>query len=118
MVSWQYTPQSHQSFGVRQVLHKFCDVPKSTMTEPNETTIQALDKQINASLDVSVEDKKSKRKLLRMMFHMGNLLREQGVSEEFLKKKMPHEAATIMTGGWSAVESRMPRVLAMWKRQQ
>lgn len=88
------------------------------MTEPGEGVIKLLDEQIDASPDVSADDKKTKRKLLRMLFHMGNQLKEQGVGEEFLKKKMPHEAPNIMTGGWSAVESRIPRVLAMWKRQQ
>lgn len=83
----------------------------------NDELIKSLDAQIEASGDVSESDKVSKRTLLRKMFHLGNLLKEQGVSEEFIRRKLPHEAANLMIeSGWGVVDERFKKVLAMWKR--
>ncbi len=79
--------------------------------------IESLDAQIEASEDVSQSDKDTKRALLRKMFHLGNLLKDQGVSEEFIRRKLPHEAANLMIeSGWGVVDERLKKVLAMWKR--
>lgn len=77
--------------------------------------IQQLDAQIDASNDVSPEDKASRREMLRRLFHLGNECRRQGASEEFLRQRIPHESVPIMAGGWDVVPKRIESVMKLWK---
>ena len=82
---------------------------------PTQEQIAELDKQINESTDVSPEDKVSRRELLRRLFYLGNECRKQGVDEDFLRTRLPHEAVPIMAGSWDVVPKRIESVMKLWK---
>lgn len=79
----------------------------------SEELIRALDEQIDASPDVSADQRAKSRELLRRLFHLGNLLRKEGVSEDFLRDRLPTEAMNVST--WKDVDTRKSALLRVYK---
>lgn len=63
--------------------------------KPDEESIKYLDTLIDMSTDVSSFHKKSSRKVLRVLFWMGETLKAKGVPEKFIRKYIPNSAPKI-----------------------
>ena len=63
--------------------------------KPDEEAIRYLDNLIDMSTDVSSFHKKSSRKVLRVLFWMGETLKSKGVPEKFIRKYVPNSAPKI-----------------------
>jgi len=62
---------------------------------PSEEAIEYLDNLINESNDISAFHKKANRKVLRVLFWIGENLKSRGVSETFIRKYLPNSASKI-----------------------
>ena len=63
--------------------------------KPDEESIKYIDNLIDMSTDISSFHKKSSRKVLRVLFWMGETLKSKGVPEKFIRKYIPNSAAKI-----------------------
>jgi hypothetical protein len=63
--------------------------------KPDDEAIEYLDNLINMSEEVSQFHKKSSRKVLRVLFWMGETLKAKGVPEKFIRKYIPNSAPKI-----------------------
>lgn len=81
---------------------------------PNETTINYLDNLINNSTDINDFNKKSNRKLLRVMFWMGETLKNNNIDEMFIRKKLPTYASSIKLSStpWEFADKKVKYIIS------
>ena len=65
------------------------------MIEISDEEKQCIDEQINESQEVTQVQKDTERKLLRVLFWLGNEMRNLGYAEEFIKKNIHQHAVKI-----------------------
>jgi hypothetical protein len=81
---------------------------------PNDITIIYLDNLIDNSSDINEFNKKSNRKLLRVMFWMGEILKYNGVDELIIRKRLPTYASSIKlsTKPWEFANKKIEYILS------
>ena len=85
---------------------------------PNESTLIYLDNLIDNSPDINDFNKKSNRKLLRVMFWMGEVLKNNGIDELLIRKKLPTYASHIKLSPnpWQFANKKVDFILNTYKR--
>lgn len=83
---------------------------------PSPETIAALDAQIDAEDRVPDDEKRASKERLRRLFHLGNLLREDGVDEEWLVTRLPQEF--VLLTSWASVTQRRQTLNTLWRRRK